>query len=84
MKDLEARVAVIEARNKKVELDKAWETSWIRRLSIASLTYLVVTTYLFYIGNDRPLVNALVPPTGFLLSTLVLPQIKAWWQKRQV
>ena len=39
---LEERVAKIEARNAKVEADKAWETSWVRRFSIALLTYGVI------------------------------------------
>jgi hypothetical protein len=81
MKDLEARVAAIEARNQNVELDKAWETSWTRRLSIALLTYVIVVTYLFVIGNSQPFINALVPPTGFILSTLVLKSIRNFWQK---
>lgn len=81
MKDLEERIAAIEARNKKVEQDKAWETSWTRRASIALLTYSVVVGYLFTINNDRPFINALVPPVGFVLSTLVLKNIRNHWQK---
>jgi hypothetical protein len=83
MKDLEQRVATIETRNKKVELDKAWERSWTRRLSIVVLTYLVIAAYLIYIKKDQPFINAIVPAMGFFLSTLVLPQIKAIWQKYQ-
>lgn len=82
--DLSKRVATIEKRNGRVELDKAWETSWTRRLSIAALTYLVVLTYLFVIGNDNPWINAVVPPVGFLLSTLAMGQIKTFWQKRRI
>lgn len=80
MQDLEARVAAIEKRNQNVEQDKAWETSWTRRLSIATLTYLVVLGYLFAINNDRPFINAIVPPVGFMLSTLVLKSIRNLWQ----
>lgn len=39
MKDLEKRVVAIEKR-KKVETDKAWETSLIRRICIMILTYI--------------------------------------------
>ncbi len=81
MNDLEKRIAAIEKRNKKVELDKAWETSWTRRLSITVLTYGVVVGYLFLINNDKPFINALVPAVGFLLSTLVLGSVKNIWQK---
>jgi hypothetical protein len=79
--DFESRLKAIEDRNARVELDKKWETSWVRRLSIATLTYFVVVGYLFVIGNDRPFINAIVPPVGFLLSTLVMKQIRRVWQK---
>ncbi len=82
MKDLEKRVAAIESRNAKVELDKAWETSWTRRLSIGVLTYLVIVAYLFAINNNSPFINAAVPVVGFLLSTLALSWVKAIWQKK--
>lgn len=81
--DLEARISAIEARNKKVEADKAWETSWARRLSIAALTYAVVVIYLSVINNDAPFINALVPVVGFLLSTLVMSRIRILYDFRR-
>lgn len=81
MNDLEKRIKAIEARNNKVEQDKAWETSWTRRITIGLLTYAVVSGYLFVIGNDQPFTNAIVPAIGFVLSTLVLSGVKNIWQK---
>ncbi len=81
MKDLEKRIAAIEKRNKKVELDKKWETSFTRRASIALLTYFVIVCYLVVIGNNKPFVNGLVPVAGFLLSTLALRIVRNLWQK---
>jgi hypothetical protein len=80
MKDLESRIKAIEERNRRVEMDKAWETSWTRKISIALLTYAVVTLGLFVIGNDRPFINVLIPVVGFLLSTLALKFIRNIWQ----
>lgn len=80
---LEQRIALIEARNKKVEADKAWETSWTRRLSIAALTYAVIVIYLFVINNNAPFINAAVPVVGFVLSTLVMRQVRDFWQSRR-
>jgi len=82
-KDLEKRVREIEVRNKRVELDKAWETSWARKISIAILTYIVVSLYLALVVKIDPWVNAIVPTMGFLLSTLTLGYIKARWIERR-
>lgn len=83
MKDIEKRIATIEQRNKKVETDKAWETSWTRRLSIMALTYIVVVCYLHFVVHIDPWINALVPVIGYFLSTLTVSLIKhAWSEKR--
>lgn len=82
MPSLENRVAAIEDRNRRVEADKAWETSWTRRVSIALMTYGLIVGFLFFIDNDAPLINGLVPVAGFLLSTLILKSIRAAWEKR--
>lgn len=83
MKNIEERITAIEARNKRVELDKAWETSWTRRLSIAGLTYIVIAIYLIVTGHDQPFINAIVPPVGFILSTLVLRRVRRIWQAKR-
>jgi len=69
----------IKERNRKVEADKAWETSFTRRFIIAVLTYLIVVLFLYLINVQNPWLNALVPTGGFLLSTLTLPFVKRWW-----
>lgn len=81
--DMESRLAVIEARNRRVDMDKKWETSWTRRIVIALLTYAVVCIYLVIIGNNNPFVNAFVPPTGFILSTMVAKSIRNIWLQKQ-
>lgn len=81
-KDMEKRVAAIEKRNARVEADKAWETSWTRRVAIAVLTYIVVCVYLAFVIHIDPWLNALVPVVGFLLSTLALSVIRELWEGR--
>ncbi|KKT74804.1 MAG: hypothetical protein UX31_C0003G0033 [Candidatus Nomurabacteria bacterium GW2011_GWA1_46_11] len=80
-KSLAQRVRVIEERNKRVERDKAWETSFTRRGLLVLFSYLAVGLYLQAINVDRPWLNAIVPSLGFLLSTLTLPFFKSLWQK---
>lgn len=84
MKDIEARIASIEQRNTKVEADKAWETSWTRRLSIMALTYVVVASYLYFVVRIDPWINALVPVIGYFLSTLTVSLIKRVWTEKRI
>ncbi len=76
---LEDRIAKIEARNKKVEADKAWETSWTRKVLLIIFTYAAIALYLKFIVGINPWINAIVPAVGFLLSTLTLPWFKRVW-----
>lgn len=77
--DIIRRIERLETRNKKVESDKAWETSWTRRSSIMLLTYIVVVSYLYFVIHIDPWVNALVPVFGFFLSTLSISLVKKYW-----
>ena len=69
----------IYERNKRVEADKAWETSLTRRTIIAFFTYLIVGFYLNLLKVDYPWLHALVPPMAYVLSTLSLPIVKKIW-----
>jgi uncharacterized ion transporter superfamily protein YfcC len=81
MKDFEKRLEAIEQRNKKVELDKSWETSWSRKIIIAILTYAVIVLFFNFAQLPKPFINSIVPTTGFVLSTLSLPFFKKLWMK---
>ncbi|MFK7779582.1 MAG: hypothetical protein QM490_00305 [Candidatus Gracilibacteria bacterium] len=77
--DIEQQIHEITLRNKKVEADKAWETSLSRKMVIAILTYFVIVLFFYFAGFDKPFVNAIVPTTGFLLSTLSIGFLKGIW-----
>lgn len=78
---LEEKIKNIEERNKRVELDKDWETSWTRRLCIMVLTYLIVIIYSYLIRNfNYILLSSLVPVIGFMLSTLSLKLVRRFWE----
>ncbi len=81
--DLGKEIKKIQERNKRVELDKAWETSWTRKICIMILTYVIVVIYSYLIKqNDNILLSSLVPVIGFALSTLSLKYIRKVWERK--
>jgi len=79
IESLEKDIKSFKNRNEKVESDKAWETSYTRRVLLAIFTYLAVGLYLNAIHVENPWLNAIVPSIGFLLSTFTLPFFKSFW-----
>lgn len=81
VQDLEKEIELIKIRNRRVETEKSWETSWTRRIMIAALTYFVIAIFFIFIGISNPLESAIVPSIAFILSTLSAPLIKKLWLK---
>ena len=80
--DLNKEIEEIKKRNKRVELDNDWETSWTRKICICILTYIVVVIYSYMVRNyDNIFLSSLVPVIGFTLSTLSLNYIRKIWEK---
>ncbi len=80
--NIEEELIKIKERNQRVELDKAWETSWTRKICIIILTYIVVIIYSYLIKNhDEIFLSSLVPAIGFTLSTLSLKYVRKIWEK---
>lgn len=77
--DLLKEIEQLKERNARVEIDKAWETSWCRRITIMTLTFIVASVWLVIINETNVLLKAIVPTLGYLLSTLSIPQIKKIW-----
>ena len=83
IEELKKEIESIKQRNKKVELDKAWETSWTRKICIMILTYIVVIAYSYVISKyDNIFLSSLVPVIGFTLSTLSLKVVRKIWQNK--
>lgn len=81
--NIEKEIKEIKERNKRVELDKAWETSWTRKICIMLLTYIVVVIYSYVIkSNSNIFFSSLVPVIGFTLSTLSLRFVRKIWEKK--
>ena len=83
MSEIEQKIKNIEERNKRVELDKKWETCWTRKICIMILTYIVVIIYSYIVRNyDNVFLSSLVPVIGFTLSTLSLKLVRKIWEKK--
>ncbi len=81
-KEMEKEIIKIKERNRKVELDKAWETSWTRKICICILTYFVVVIYSIIIKSVTSIwLSSFVPVLGFTLSTLSLRLIRNFWER---
>ncbi len=62
LKELDQEIKIIKQRNKRVELDKKWETSATRKICICVLTYIVVVIYSYIVRNyDNIFLSSLVP-----------------------
>ena len=82
---LEQKIESIEKRNKRVELDKRWETCFTRRICICIMTYAVVLLYSYLIRNLTSVsifLTSFVPVIGFTLSNLSLKFIRKIWEKK--
>lgn len=81
--NIEKEIEDIKKRNKRVELDKKWETSITRKIFICILTYIVVVIYSYLVRKTNNIFfSSLVPVIGFFLSTLSLKYIRKIWEKR--
>ncbi len=76
---MKQEIESLKERNKRVEADKAWETSMMRRTIVAVMTYFTIVLLLYLINAPNPWITALVPTLGFVLSTLSLSFVKKWW-----
>jgi len=82
MEELKKELEEIKQRNKRVELDKKWETSYTRKIVICVLTYIVVVVYSNITSKTNNIfLSSLVPVIGFSLSTLSLRLIRNVWEK---
>lgn len=81
IKSLEKDILEIKKRNIRVEKDKEWETSLTRRISIAVITYTLISIFLMILNVEKPFISAIVPTLAYFVSTASLNLIKNWWLK---
>lgn len=76
MENIQKEIEEIKERNKRVENDKARETSWTRKIIIMILTYGVIVIFFYTAKIGNPRINAIVPTIWFILSTMSLSFFK--------
>jgi polyferredoxin len=82
IEELKSEIEQIKERNRRVEADKKWETSWTRKILILILTYIVIVIFFLVAKLDKPFISPIVPTLGFFLSTLTVPFVKKRWLNR--
>jgi hypothetical protein len=83
IEELQLEIDAIKKRNQRVEADKAWETSWTRKIPILILTYVVIVIFFIFAKLPKPFINAIVPSLAFVLSTLAITPIKKRWLNKR-
>jgi hypothetical protein len=80
---LEEELRQIRERNRRVELDKAWEVSTFRVVLLLLMTYVATAVTFWLIATPAPFLNALIPAVAYVLSTRTIPVVKRWWIERR-
>lgn len=88
VKTLEEKVALLDEKVEKIRLmdkynviQKNWNSSKIRILYVACSTYVFSAIFLTLLGAYNPMLSALVPFVGVLLSFPSIPFVKRLWVK---
>jgi hypothetical protein len=75
--DLEKEITEIQKRNRRVEADKCWETSFTRIGVIMDITLAV--GYLMFYWLPYPEMKVIAPAIGYVVSTGSLRWLKDQW-----
>lgn len=81
--DLRLEVEKIKTRNKRVEADKAWETSWTRAGLIVIITYIFTTVFFLRTDQSPAYLLSLEPTAGLTIGLLSFGKLKSIWLGRR-
>lgn len=83
LETLKREVETIKERNRRVEADKAWETSKTRTTFVAISSFILIYIVMHLVNADHPFTNALISAVAYLLSTSTYGILKSWWLQRK-
>lgn len=81
---LEERVKRLELQLRYSELQKKWEMSKVRLLILSATTYVVIAFFMYLFEIEDPLVNAIIPGSAYILSTISVPFIRKVWVRSYI
>lgn len=76
LESLNEEINKIKDRNAKVEAEKAWEISIMRKVFIMISIYVIIALVMLFLNFDKPFLNAIIPTCWYLLSTLSISILK--------
>lgn len=76
IKYLEKEIEKLKERNKKVEIEKAWETSFQRKISIVVVTYIFMIIVMYFLEIENIFISAIIPTLWYFLSTTSILVVK--------
>ena len=80
---LRGDIEAIQTRNRRVEADKAWETSKTRSLFISLVTFSLAYFFMVLIDERQSFWKALAGSLAYLASTTTYGILKKWWLKKR-
>ncbi len=83
LKYLEKEIDLIKERNKKVEIEKNWEISLERKISIWVITYITIVVIMYFLKFENILISALIPTFWYIISTSSLKFIKNIYMEKR-
>jgi hypothetical protein len=79
--DCKELVGILHEELKEEKKHQQFHSSWTRTIIITLMTYIILGFYMSILGVKYPYYSAVIPATGFYLSTLSLSPIRNTWLK---
>lgn len=78
---LQTAIDALREELKEEKKHQQFHSSWTRTITITLITYVTLGIYMTILGVKYPYYSAVIPATGFYLSTLSLSPIRNVWRK---
>lgn len=83
VKVLQEEIEKIKERNRRVEADKAWETSKTRTVFISIVTFSLLYGFMLLIKAENAFLNAFISVLAYWISTESYGMLKSRWLSKR-